>query len=83
MMQIRLAELEELDRIMEIYAHARRFMAETGNPKQWGATNWPPRTLIEQDIRQTRKRSLSLLFCFGQGSKGGIISRRLRRLSDG
>ena len=52
MMQIRLAELEELDRIMEIYAHARRFMAETGNPKQWGATNWPPRTLIEQDIRQ-------------------------------
>ena len=51
-MYIRNAEIEELDTIMEIYARARGFMAETGNPKQWGATNWPPRTMIEQDIRQ-------------------------------
>ncbi len=51
-MQIRHAVIEELDKIMEIYAVARAFMADTGNPKQWGATNWPPRTLIEQDIQQ-------------------------------
>ncbi len=51
-MEIRTAKPEELSRVMEIYAHARAFMAETGNPKQWGATNWPPQSLIEQDIAQ-------------------------------
>ena len=51
-MYIRKAKIEELDRIMNIYAYARAFMAETGNPKQWGATNWPPKDLIEQDIAQ-------------------------------
>ena len=51
-MHIRKAQRTELDRIMDIYAYARAFMAETGNPKQWGATNWPPRDLIVQDIAQ-------------------------------
>lgn len=50
-MEIRKARFEDLDRIMEIYAHARRFMAEHGNPRQWGATQWPPRELIQEDIR--------------------------------
>jgi len=36
--------------MMEIYAHARAFMAQHGNPNQWGATNWPPEALIRQDI---------------------------------
>ena len=36
--------------MMEIYAHAREFMANSGNPKQWGATNWPPIALIQRDI---------------------------------
>lgn len=49
-MYIRKAKIEELDRIMEIYAYARTAMAEAGNPKQWGATNWPPQNLIVQDI---------------------------------
>lgn len=35
---------------MEIYAHAREFMAQTGNPNQWGPTNWPPRELVQNDI---------------------------------
>lgn len=35
---------------MEIYALARHFMAEHGNPNQWGPTNWPPEALIHQDI---------------------------------
>ena len=39
-----------MDRIMEIYAHARDFMAKTGNPDQWGPTNWPPESLIRNDI---------------------------------
>ena len=51
-MYIRTAKSEELDRIMDIYANARVFMAEHGNPKQWGATNWPPEALIRQDIAQ-------------------------------
>jgi len=35
---------------MEIYDFARDFMAEHGNPNQWGPTNWPPRKLIQKDI---------------------------------
>ena len=30
---------------------ARHFMAQTGNPNQWGTTH-PPRQQLEQDIRQ-------------------------------
>lgn len=50
-MEIRKSAYAELPRIMEIYAHAREFMAAHGNPRQWGATNWPPKELIMQDIR--------------------------------
>gem|GEM_PF-435628 len=42
----------DIGRIMEIYARARRFMAEHGNPKQWGATGWPPEALIRRDIEE-------------------------------
>ncbi len=49
-MQIRRAKESELPRLMEIYAYAREFMAAHGNPTQWGATNWPPESLIRQDI---------------------------------
>lgn len=49
-MEIRHATAADLDRIMEIYAYARKFMAENHNPNQWGPTNWPPRQLIENDI---------------------------------
>lgn len=37
---------------MEIYRYARAFMAAHGNPNQWGPTNWPPVSLIEEDIRR-------------------------------
>ena len=47
---IRHTKPEDIDRIMEIYEYARLFMARNGNPNQWGATNWPPRKLILQDI---------------------------------
>ncbi len=49
-MTIRPATVSDLPRMMEIYALARKFMAENGNPKQWGPTNWPPEALIRQDI---------------------------------
>lgn len=51
-LDVRLAKPSDLPRIMEIYAHARTFMAEHGNPRQWGATGWPPQELIHQDISQ-------------------------------
>lgn len=50
-MEIRRAGKEDLDRIMEIYAYARKFMAEHGNPRQWGATNWPPEEVVRADIK--------------------------------
>ena len=50
-MRIRNSTEQDITRIMEIYAHARQFMAEHGNPNQWGPTNWPPCKLIEEDIR--------------------------------
>ena len=49
-MKIRKSVPQDLARIMDIYAYARSFMAQHGNPNQWGATNWPPETLIRQDI---------------------------------
>lgn len=48
-MEIRKTKLEELDAVMEIYAYARQFMADHGNPNQWKKTN-PPRERVEQDI---------------------------------
>lgn len=51
-MEIRKTTEADFSRVMEIYAHARRFMSEHGNPNQWGPTNWPPEALIHQDIRQ-------------------------------
>ena len=48
-MEIRKTKMEELDTVMEIYAYARQFMAEHGNPNQWKKTN-PPRERVEQDI---------------------------------
>ena len=50
-MIIRKATEEDLSRIMEIYAHAREFMASHGNPYQWGPTNWPPLELVTEDIK--------------------------------
>ena len=49
--QIRKALREDLPRIEEIYAYARKFMAETGNPHQWGNTT-PETCLLEDDIEK-------------------------------
>ena len=47
--KIRPARLEDLDGILKIYASAKKFMAETGNPTQW-AGSYPQRELLEEDI---------------------------------
>jgi len=38
-----------MPRIKEIYAYARQFMEQNGNPNQWGKTN-PPVEKLEEDI---------------------------------
>ena len=49
-MRIRHTTEADIGRAMQIYAHARAFMAATGNPHQWGPTNWPPEELVRQDV---------------------------------
>ena len=47
---IQKADISQLPRILEIYEKARAFMAESGNPDQWGP-GYPPEEMIRQDIR--------------------------------
>lgn len=53
-MEIRQGRIEELPRLMEIYASARAFMASHGNPHQWGDNQWPPEDKVREDIRLGR-----------------------------
>ena len=46
---IQKATLSDLPQILAIYENARTFMAQNGNPHQWG-TNYPPEAMIRQDI---------------------------------
>lgn len=43
------ATLSQLSQIMDVYAQARVFMAQNGNPNQWG-TAYPSEDMIRQDI---------------------------------
>lgn len=47
---IRLAESGDLPLILNIYEYARGFMAENGNPSQWGK-NYPPEETVLNDIK--------------------------------
>ncbi len=51
-MKIRKTKPDDIGRIMEIYAYARKFMAEHGNPNQWGPNGWPPEKLIRSDVSE-------------------------------
>ena len=48
---IRRAAEADMPAIMEIYAAARIFMAERGNPRQWG-NGYPGEELLRSDIRK-------------------------------
>lgn len=50
-MEIRKTTVEDTEAVLELYAQARRFMQEHGNPSQWGTTH-PPRQQVEQDIAE-------------------------------
>ena len=50
---IRKALPEDMPVILKIYEQARRFMAEHGNPRQWGNTS-PAQNVLEEDIRKER-----------------------------
>ena len=51
--EIRKAQLEDLPRIEQIYAYARAFMAEHGNPNQWGSS-YPEQEMLLDDIQKQR-----------------------------
>ena len=85
-MEIRQSTEDDLPRIMEIYAHAREYMAMHGNPHQWGETNWPPEELIREDIRCgksfvcTNAGNIAGVFFFDQGED---IEPTYRSIDDG
>ncbi len=85
-MEIRLTRKHEIDVVMSIYARARKFMAEHGNPNQWGPTNWPPRSLIMEDIERKKSyvcvdgnRILGVFF----HDKGIAVEPTYRHIEDG
>ncbi len=47
--QIRQSSVKDIPRLQEIFAIARKFMAETGNPNQWGA-DYPSDEQLRNDI---------------------------------
>ena len=52
-MQIRTATKKDLDTILSIYAHARKYMRENGNPTQWG-NGYPEEEILCEDIELNR-----------------------------
>ena len=50
-MDIRKTDLDDLDKVMDIYDNARKYMRKNGNPNQWDK-GYPSRELIRQDIKE-------------------------------
>lgn len=59
---IRLAKEEDLDTIMNIYAIARKYMADSGNARQWRAS-YPDREMLKKDMQSGQ------LFVFVENNK--------------
>ena len=49
---IRRAEEKDIDEVMSLYEHARKYMAENGNPGQW-VNGYPAREDIEKDLNRS------------------------------
>lgn len=49
-LEVRRATAEDLPRMAEVFASARRYMAANGNPSQWGDKS-PDMDLVKEDIR--------------------------------
>ena len=54
-----MARENDLPRILTLYAGARLFMAQNGNPTQWGPSGYPKRELLETDIALKRLYKVS------------------------
>lgn len=50
-LSIRNTKFDDIPRLLEIFAIARKFMAETGNPNQWG-DSYPREELLREDIKR-------------------------------
>ena len=50
-MEIRKSTMQDLDAMLAIYEAARRYMADHGNPTQWGS-GYPKKDMLEGDIRR-------------------------------
>ena len=50
MKKIRLATMEDLPIMLDIFARARAYMASHGNPNQWH-DNWPSKEILISDIK--------------------------------
>ena len=79
---IRKAIPTDLDRLMEIFSIARRFMQTTGNPNQW-INGYPQRELIAQEIEadhcyavENESGIIIATFCFIQGPDLCLHRRR-------
>lgn len=85
-MEIRHTTEADLPKIMKIYEYARKFMAEHGNAKQWGPTNWPPEDLIRSDIADgnsyvvINEDEIVATFYFNQGKE---IDPTYKEIEDG
>ncbi len=65
MLTVRKARESEFDIIMGIYALAREFMAETGNPNQWGKTKPAP-----EQIKEDIENGICHVICDGEEVHG-------------
>ncbi len=79
-MKVRKAEMADLPAILEVYARARKYMAENGNPTQWG-DSWPLQEDLEEDISLGRlyaickEQTVKGVFCliFGEDPTYAVI----------
>lgn len=72
-LNVRKAVRSDLNRLMEIFDSARRFMAHTGNPNQW-VGGYPQRELMESEVEsghcyvcETEEGRTVATFCFIPG----------------
>ena len=72
-MTIRHSSPEDLDALMDLYSHARRFMQANGNPNQW-INGYPSAELMLQEINsghsyvcENENREIIGTFCFIPG----------------
>ena len=64
---IRLANYDDLYKILDIYSYARKFMALTGNPNQW-INNYPSIDILSDDLDKKQ-----LYVCYDESGIYGVF----------